>query len=53
MLNRARALIVAALLLVPAPQASTQSTVAAVTSPRDQFGAAIGDDYFLATYSQL
>ena len=46
-------MIVAALLLVPAPQASTQSTVAAVTSPRDQFGAAIGDDYFLATYSQL
>jgi hypothetical protein len=51
--NRARALILAALLVLPAPQASTQSTVAAVTSPREQFGAAIGDDYFLATYSQL
>jgi hypothetical protein len=53
MLNRFRALIFAALLLIPAPQASTQSTAGAVTSPREQFGAAIGDDYFLATYSQL
>jgi len=53
MFNRVRALILSVLLLVPAPQASTQSTVAAVTSPREQFGAAIGDDYFLATYSQL
>jgi hypothetical protein len=38
---------------VPAPQASTQSAAAAITSPREQFGSAIGDDYFLATYSQL
>jgi zinc carboxypeptidase len=53
MLHRFRALILAALFLLPAPQASTQSSVAAVTSPREQFGAAIGDDYFLATYSQL
>jgi len=53
MLHRSCALIFALLLLVPAPNASTQSTAAAITSPREQFGAAIGDDYFLATYSQL
>jgi hypothetical protein len=28
-------------------------TVAPVTSPRQQFGANIGDDYFLATYTQF
>ncbi|HET9269520.1 MAG TPA: M14 metallopeptidase family protein, partial [Vicinamibacterales bacterium] len=32
--------------------AQTQSR-AAVTAPRDAFGTAIGDDYFLATYTQL
>jgi hypothetical protein len=53
MIDRVRAFILAALLLVPAPQASTQSAAAAITSPREQFGSAIGDDYFLATYSQL
>jgi zinc carboxypeptidase len=53
MLNRFRALIFFVLLLLPAPQASTQSAAVAITSPREQFGAAIGDDYFLATYSQL
>jgi hypothetical protein len=46
--------------VLPAFQADTasQSTsgsqpAASVTSPRQQFGAAIGDDYFLATYAQL
>jgi hypothetical protein len=50
---RVRALLFAVLLaaLAFAP-AQTQSR-AAVTSPRDAFGSAIGDDYFLATYSQL
>ena len=37
-----------------ASQSSSASQPAAsVTSPRQQFGAAIGDDYFLATYAQL
>jgi len=40
---------IAALTLAPV---QTQSR-ATVTSPRDAFGSAIGDDYFLATYSQL
>jgi hypothetical protein len=53
MLNAQRALAVALLLLLPVPQASTQSTAAPVTTPRQQFGASIGDDYFLATYTQL
>ena len=54
MLTRLRALLVAALLLLlAASQAQTQSQgVAAVTSPQQQFGAAIGDDYFLANYTQ-
>src|SRR5436190_23475830 len=41
----------AALALALAP-VQTQSR-ASLTSPRDAFGSAIGDDYFLATYSQL
>ena len=54
MLNARRALVVALLLLLlPVPQARTQSTGSPVTAPRDQFGASIGDDYFLATYTQL
>jgi len=44
------ALSLAALAFAPV---QTQSSRAAVTSPRDAFGASIGDDYFLATYSQL
>ena len=52
MLNAQRALVVALLLLLPVPQASMQST-APVTTPQQQFGASIGDDYFLATYTQL
>ncbi len=35
-----------------ASQASTQGT-SPITTPVQQFGAAIGDDYFLATYRQL
>jgi hypothetical protein len=53
LLNAQRALGVALLLILPVPQASTQSTSAPVTTPKQQFGAAIGDDYFLATYTQL
>jgi hypothetical protein len=51
--HRFRILLLTALLLLPAPHARTQSPAAPVTSPLAQFGAAIGDDYFLATYSQL
>ena len=53
MLQRPRIVLLAALLLLPAPQARTQPPAPPVTSPLEQFGAAIGDDYFLATYSQL
>ena len=53
MFHRLRVFLLAALLLLPAPQARTQSPAPPVTSPTAQFGAAIGDDYFLATYSQL
>jgi len=51
---RSRALpfmaLVAALTFAPAPQSQSR---AAVTPPRAAFGSAIGDDYFLATYTQL
>jgi hypothetical protein len=58
MFNRPRALVVAALvLLVSALRAQSPPTTpappAAITSPRQQFGAAVGDDYFLANYTQL
>src|SRR6187551_2040546 len=53
MLNAQRALVVTLLLLLPVPQASTQSTAGPITTPKQQFGASIGDDYFLATYTQL
>jgi hypothetical protein len=53
MLTARRAFAVALLLLLPVPQASTQSTAAPITTPQQQFGASIGDDYFLATYTQL
>ncbi|HTU99005.1 MAG TPA: M14 metallopeptidase family protein [Luteitalea sp.] len=36
-----------------APQAMAASAAAAVTSPKEQFGFSIGDDYQLATYEQL
>jgi hypothetical protein len=53
MLNAHRALAVVLLLLLPVPQASTQSPAASITTPRQEFGASIGADYFLATYTQL
>jgi hypothetical protein len=51
----ARALVLAALLVVSGSRwASTQSqAAAAITSPKAQFGASIGDDYFLANYTQI
>jgi len=42
----------ALLLALASTQASTQGT-SRITTPRQQFGASIGDDYFLATYRQL
>ncbi len=52
---RRRVVALAALsLLVAVYAAPTGSqTIAPVTSPRQQFGADIGDDYFLATYTQF
>ena len=42
------------LLLLAAYQARPRSqSESAVTSPRQQFGANVGDDYFLATYAQF
>ena len=41
------------LLVLPVAQVGTQSPTASVTTPQQQFGASIGDDYFLATYTQL
>jgi hypothetical protein len=54
-LKRSRAPIAVALLLVLAVwEGRTQSqAVSSVTAPLQEFGAAIGDDYFLATYSEL
>ncbi|MGH7701145.1 MAG: M14 family metallopeptidase [Gemmatimonadales bacterium] len=46
----ARALAGAALLLVLAVTSAAQSRI---TTPKEQFGFAIGDDYRLATYTQL
>jgi zinc carboxypeptidase len=53
MLNAQRALAVVLLLILPVPRASTQSPAAPITTPQQEFGASIGDDYFLATYTQL
>jgi hypothetical protein len=55
MVRRTRVLAVAALLLIlPYTKAGTQPRgIATVTSPARQFGAAIGEDYFLATWSQF
>ena len=55
LLNRSRALVAAALLVIVAAwEARPESqAVAAVTSPLQAFGARIGDDYFLATYTEL
>ncbi|MGE0592859.1 MAG: M14 metallopeptidase family protein [Vicinamibacterales bacterium] len=47
--------VLVALLLATALQPLTPAAqvAGALTSPRQQFGADIGDDYFLATYAQL
>ena len=51
--SRVRAVLLFALLLALAStQASTQGT-SRITTPKQQFGANIGDDYFLANYTQL
>jgi hypothetical protein len=42
--------LLALIALQERPQSQAVSTL---TSPRQEFGAAIGDDYFLATYTQL
>ena len=47
-------MFVSALVVLASAQAGTQpARTPAVTSPGEQFGARIGEDYFLATYSQL
>ena len=54
MLTRSRALPLAVLMTLASVQAATYPEKAQhVLSPRQAFGAAIGDDYFLATYSDL
>ena len=54
MLRRHALLIVLAALAVTAAQVGIRSQgVASVTTPLQQLGANIGDDYFLATYAQL
>ena len=55
MVRRARAVAFAALLLVlPFAPAGTQPRgTDGITSPVQQFGSAIGDDYFLATWRQF
>jgi hypothetical protein len=52
---RARGLIVVLFLLAVAawPARPQSQVVSTLTSPRQEFGAAIGDDYFLTTYTQL
>ena len=49
---RPRVFLLVALVVLTLAPAHMQSRPA-VTSPRDAFGTAVGDDYFLATYSQL
>jgi len=50
---RRSAACVLALLLVSADATRSQSPNAAVTSPKEQFGFDIGDDYVLANYTQI
>ena len=53
-LTRMRLLALSLLLVLTAAYARTQSqSVSTITPPSAEFGAHIGDDYFLATYSQL
>jgi hypothetical protein len=55
MFTRVRVLAVVLLFVLAAALRAQTSLppIAEVASPRDHFGAAIGDDYFLATYAQL
>src|SRR5262245_64253531 len=55
MVRRARPLSLAALLLLlPLTPADTQPRApTSITSPMQQFGSAIGDDYFLVTWRQF
>jgi hypothetical protein len=54
MLRRVRALtLVTALFTLAASAPAAQTKALAVTSPKQQFGFSIGDDYQLATYTQL
>ena len=50
-----RALVISLLLglLAAVPARILSQSASPVTTPRQQFGANIGDDYFLATYTQL
>src|SRR5690242_15667745 len=50
-LSHSRALVLAALLLSIAPVAGAQRS--AITTPKQQLGHEIGEDYFLANYTQL
>ena len=50
---RLRALLLAAPLVALAFVPAATQSPASVTTPRQAFGSAIGDDYFLATYTQL
>ncbi|MBI3049130.1 MAG: peptidase [Acidobacteria bacterium] len=50
MLTRARALVLVSALVV---LASAQAGTRPVTTPEEHFGARIGDDHFLATYTQM
>src|SRR4030095_525393 len=53
-LTRAHAVGLSLLLLLTAAYVRTQSqSVSTITPPSAELGATIGDDYFLATYSQL
>jgi Zinc carboxypeptidase len=49
--RRARAALLVAVLLLLAPLATAQTKK--ITTPMEQFGHNIGDDYFLANYTQL
>jgi putative intracellular protease/amidase len=54
MLTRSRALALGVLMTLASAQAATYPENARhILTPRQAFGAAVGDDYFLATYSDL
>ncbi|MGE0444781.1 MAG: M14 metallopeptidase family protein [Vicinamibacterales bacterium] len=53
MVRRASLIAVGVVLLALAAATARSQVGTRVTSPRDQWGANIGDDYFLATYAQL